>query len=74
MYAKDIEAIPLVHYAASHPTGVLDPQLHPVATTEGKDKVKCALVQALSLCTGRAAHRGSRGIALPIHDHSTRRG
>jgi len=36
MYAKDTEAIPLVHYAASHPTGILDPQLHPVATTEGK--------------------------------------
>ena len=27
-------------------------------------KVKCALVQALRLCTGRTAHRGSRGIAL----------
>ena len=30
----------------------------------GKDKVKCTLVQALRLCTGRTAHRGSRGIAL----------
>jgi hypothetical protein len=29
-----------------------------------KLKVKCTLVQALRLCTGRAAHRGSRGIAL----------
>jgi len=29
-----------------------------------KVKVKCALVQALRLCTGRTAHRGSRGIAL----------
>ena len=27
-------------------------------------KVKCILVQALRLCTGRTAHRGSRGIAL----------
>jgi hypothetical protein len=36
-------------------------------------KVKCTLVQALRLCTGRAAHRGSRGIALPFHDHGTRR-
>jgi hypothetical protein len=27
-------------------------------------KVKCTLVQALRLCTGRTAHRGSRGIAL----------
>ena len=31
-------------------------------------------VQALRLCTGRTAHRGSRGIALPFHDHCTRRG
>ena len=37
-------------------------------------KVKCTLVQALILCTGRTAHRGSRGIALPFHDHGTRRG
>jgi hypothetical protein len=25
-------------------------------------------------CTGRTAHRGSRGIALLFHDHGTRRG
>ena len=31
-------------------------------------KVKVTLVQALSLCTGRTAHRGSRGIALLFHD------
>jgi hypothetical protein len=31
-------------------------------------------VQALRLCTGRTAHRGSRGIALPFLDHGTRRG
>ena len=37
-------------------------------------KVKCTLVQALRLCTGRTALRGSRGIALPFHDHGTRRG
>ena len=37
-------------------------------------KVKCTLVQALRLCTGRTAHRGSRGIALPFLDHGTRRG
>jgi len=34
----------------------------------------CTLVQALRLCTGRTAHRGSRGIALPFLDHGTRRG
>jgi len=37
-------------------------------------KVKCTLVQALRLCTGHTAHRGSRGIALLFHDHGTRRG
>ena len=31
-------------------------------------KKKCTLVQALRLCTGRTAHRGSRGIALLFHD------
>ena len=39
-----------------------------------KGKVKCTLVQALRLCTGRTAHRGSGGIARPFHDHGTRRG
>jgi hypothetical protein len=29
-------------------------------------KVKCTPVQALRLCTGRMAHRGSRGIDLPF--------
>ena len=40
----------------------------------GKRYVKCTLVQALRLCIGRTAHRGSRGIALPYHDHGTGRG
>ena len=31
-------------------------------------KVKVTLVQALRLCTGRTAHRGSRGIALLFRD------
>ena len=39
-----------------------------------KVKDKVPLVQALILCTGRTAHRGSRGIALPYHDRGTRRG
>ena len=39
-----------------------------------KKRVKCTLVQALRLCTGRTAHRGSRGIALLFLDHGTRRG
>ena len=37
-------------------------------------KVKCTLVQALRLCTCHTAQRGSRGIALPFHDHGTGRG
>jgi hypothetical protein len=43
-------------------------------TTKGKVKVKVTRVQALRLCTGRTAHRGSRGIALPFLDHGTERG
>jgi len=39
-----------------------------------KVKVRSTLVQALRLCTGRTAHRGSRGIALIFLDHGTRRG
>ena len=39
-----------------------------------KLKVKCTLVQALRFCTGRTAHRGSTGIALPFLNHGTRRG
>jgi hypothetical protein len=42
--------------------------------TNTKVKVKVTLVQALRLCTGRTAHRGSRGKALLFPDHSTRRG
>jgi len=41
---------------------------------EVKGKVKCTLVQAPRLCTGRTAHWGSRGTALPFHDHGTRKG
>ena len=47
---------------------------HLVRIVMGKKKVKVTLVQALRFCTGRTAHRGSRGIALPFHDHGTRRG
>ena len=39
-----------------------------------KVKVKVNLAQALRLCTGRKAPRGSRGTALTFHDHGTRRG
>jgi hypothetical protein len=39
-----------------------------------KVKIKCTIVQALRFCRDRTAHRESRGIALPFHDHGTRRG
>ena len=40
-----------------------------------KINVKVTPVQALRLCTGRTTHRGGgRVIALPFHDHGTRRG
>jgi hypothetical protein len=38
------------------------------------ESLMCTPVQALRLCTGRTAHRGSRGIALLSNDYSTRRG
>ena len=38
-----------------------------------RGNVKYTLVQALKLCTGRTARRGSRGIALPFYVHGTRR-
>ena len=37
---------------------------HTHKLVEEMAKVKCTLVQALRLCTGRTAHRGIRGIAL----------
>jgi len=36
-------------------------------------EVMCTVVQALMLCTGRTAHRESRGIALLFLDRGTRR-
>ena len=48
-------------------------QVHPHLSIN-KKKVKSTLVEALRLCTGRTAHRGSRGIVLPFLDHGTRRG
>ena len=43
------------------------------AVKKKKRKVKCTLIQALRLCTGRTPHR-SRGMALLFLDHGTRRG
>jgi len=39
-----------------------------------KVNIKCTFVQALKFCTGRTAHRVSRGLALFFLDHGTRRG
>ena len=55
------------------PWPVRSPDLTVHISSYGK-KVKCTLVQALRLCTGRTAYRGSRGIALLFLDHSTRWG
>ena len=38
-----------------------------------KKKSECTIVQALSPCTVRTAHRGSRGIALLFLEHDTRK-
>jgi len=38
-----------------------------------RKKAKCTLVQALRLCRGHSALRGSRHIALLFLDHGTRR-
>jgi hypothetical protein len=37
-------------------------------------QVKCTLVRALRLCTGRTAYTGSKRITLLFLDHGTRRG
>ena len=42
--------------------------------SDKKVQIKRTLIQALRLCTGRMAHRGSRGIVLLFLDHGTRRG
>jgi hypothetical protein len=44
-----------------------------LAVQGGKGKVKCTLVQALTLCTDLPDLRGSRGIALLSLGHGTRR-
>jgi len=46
---------------------------HNLITNKSK-KLKCTLVQALRLCTGRTAHWGSRSIALLFHDQRHQKG
>ena len=45
-----------------------------VFNSEPTALLECTLVQALRLCTGRTARKGSKGVALLFHDHGTRRG
>ena len=45
-----------------------------IYVTLGKGKVKCTLVLALRLCTGRTANRGSTGLAILFLDHGSRMG
>jgi len=63
-------------FTETHPYSValFSDHLNPTSINLTKVKVKCNLVQALKLCTGRTAHRKSRGIALLFLDHGTRRG
>ena len=46
----------------------------PVATVVTACLASFLHLTAPRLCTGRTAHRGSRGIALLFLDHGTRRG
>ena len=81
-YKSYIQGWTFVHVSASscHPQGVTNTKwylsniIDYKNNARNKGKVKCTLVQALRLCTGRTAHSGSRGIALPFLDHGTRRG
>jgi len=53
---------------------MLEVGLYKIYVELPKKELKCIVVQALMLCTGRTAHRGSRGIAVLFLDHGTRRG
>ena len=55
-------------------SSILHLQLKVLIIRTYKIKVKVTPVQAIRLCTGRTAHRGRRGIALPFHGHGTRSG
>jgi hypothetical protein len=44
-----------------------------IVQQDATKKVKCTILQALRLCTGRTVQGGSRGVALLFHDHGTRR-
>jgi hypothetical protein len=50
------------------------PRINERKWTLGNVKGPCTLGQALRVCTGRTAHRGSRGIALLFLGHGTSKG
>ena len=62
------------HVVAEGPAERFFQRSHSITQPLAYVKLKCTLVQALRLCTGHPAHRGSRGIALLFLDHGTRRG
>jgi len=67
-------AVHISFYEPCTPCLLLGKELGTVQEVPSYERtLKCTLVQALRLCTGRTAHRTSRGIALLVHDHSTRR-
>ena len=66
---QSLSACTRVHFTKSRIGKRRDP-----SPVDWKVKVKCTLVQALRLCPGHTDHRGSRGIALPFHDHGSRKG
>ena len=63
-------------HSLGQPEPIIYPQLIliPWLRFLAKGKLKCTLLQTMRLCTGRTAHRGSRGIALLFLDHGTGRG
>jgi hypothetical protein len=70
-----LDPAPIFENLSLHPNGAVSEFILSLKPEAGIiKKVKCTLVQALRLCTGRTAHRGSRGIALIFLDHGTRRG
>jgi hypothetical protein len=66
------DSVAVISGTGAHAVGGINPlnaELNPVChllALLGKGKVHP--------CTGRTAHMGSRGVALPFHDHGTRRG
>ena len=75
MFTCGIERqVTLKHLTRRTQTKLLNTDYSSILGHNAVKQVKYTLVQALRLCTGCTAHRGSRGIALPFLDHGNRRG